>query len=1127
MRNVRRNINLEELNEDIHKIFNIEKVEYIRSQDKITGVKFNLNQSNKDLNYAIIELLNLYIVPAFVLPNSQKNKDVSVRIGNRQETFIVEKYIRNSDIYIESKEKQKGNRKLLDKAKNFVQNLISGEEEIEFIEINKDNLNFQISSNESTEVEITFAESEINMRHMEGILNCTSNFKKLTNNDVIKSLIEIDYNQPVVKSQDKLNIYPFFAKKTIGDNKDNIKQQETILCLTTKQNDVELVSSIFRDNASQFKIKCKEGEYSLLSYSLDNPFSQNLIDFLLFFNDPSCNGDTKISNLQRIEKIFSEDIEIKNGQEDKKENGSNKAKIRIENATCFTSSLYYEDGHLQLKKSVSEEKVYFNFEVRVESDLDQKESQLIYDSTIYKIASLISFFALCFNENKFSISAEVDKENIFSLKTSSYSELVPTICEKLKKHAIPLIKPEDYANPKPQHVQVLDLFCTKKVKFKLEAEAQKIAIDRLKDVEGLISGISILDSCRKEFLDNISNPVRCYLSNFFYDKDNPSCVYVIAHKDLKINNHLLDENSEIDFLKNQFLKSFSRISGNLKQIGNLIKTKEGKELLFCSIDINVDKLLSHNKPQEEEVKAEPQKYIEYDVDWQEECFVKITPANDYTSLKLGLKKACEFVHRRVQHVCKQLLEKINTLQCGREQKVEQDDQLSDESIIQATLDDNISNFNEFRDEKVREFQIIKPNLDSEQEKIIVNIGKSISYAIQRYEEVVKIYLFINKNANDLSKLLEKHVEELEQLMLDIQMSKNNQIVGEIGKSLAEQDAGLSNTKNGNIQENINLSLTNSGEQTDCIEENEKVENKVTLGHILELFKELSSKLKEWKELNQGTTSGESRDASILFHHLKSQIKQCIEINQKQEEKALYEKIYQKIHYIYYSCIELAELEIRKIEGVTRSYLLDEQEEELKRREVQLEQMTSVKEAGSDIIISAAQSVISLYKKTKDKVINLKNQLQSPNVHNTEYPSNSSYNNTYNDDNQPPNYRQHNAVCNLEVTSQSNNFTIDNTYNHKRSNLQKLSAGIKDAFSEKENYAFLVFIAVGTSGTLAYFVPEGLRKFVPSEKLNIIDITVAIGATVLIALSVAALTYSVHSNVTNPTASSHNARSLNP
>ncbi|WP_339048597.1 hypothetical protein [Candidatus Mesenet endosymbiont of Phosphuga atrata] len=1109
--------NLDELSSNVCKIFNIEKVEYIRPQDKITGVKFSLNQSSKDLNI-IAELLNLYIVPAFVLPSDRKNKDVSVRIGNRQETFIVKRYIKQNDAYIESTqlEQQKSSGGWLEKAKNTVKssinvvhNLINGKEEIEFIEINKDNLNFQISSNESTEVEITFAESEINMQHMEGILNCISNFKGLTNNDAIKPQIKINCDHPVAESQDKLNIHPFFAQRTIKNNKGNIKQQETTLCLTTTQNDVELVSSIFRDNTSQLKIKYKENEYSLLSYNLDNPFSQNLVDFLLFFNDSSCNGNAKISNLQKVEKIFSEDIEIKNGQED--------SRIKIENATCFTSSLYYKDRNLQLKKSSLGEKIYFNFEVRVENDLDQieKKSGHIYRAVIYKIISLISFFDLLLNEDKFSILIEIDGKKNYSIERSLINKTVAKFnnlfnVKYYTEYLNDNISTQLNALAKSLNMQVLDLFCTKKVSLKLETEVQKIAINRLENIKHLVNGISALESCKKEFLDNTSNPsMHCYLSNFFYEGNNLSCVYVITHpKNLSINGGLLDKNSAIDFLQNELQKNFDRISNNLKQI------QKEENFSVYSIDINIDKLLSQHidKFQEEEaieakeetkiieVKAESEKY---DVDWQEECFVKITPANDYTSLELSLKEACEFVHRRVQHVCKQLLEKINALQCGKEQKAEQDDQLSiDESIIQATLDDNISNFNKFADEKVRKFKDIKPDLDVEQRKVIDSIGNSTLNAVQRYGEVAKIYLFINKNANDLQGILKKNVEELERLMLGISTSK---------------------------------------------EESEEVENEVTLKHVLELFDKLSKKLSEWEGQDQDfqnkiASSIQKKSIPDLFCNLTSKITHLIKQKDANVEQTQtldqYKQILNLAYNIFYSAkilhyykiqngFEKLEIEIHNITHDCLKKELDEKEEELKRREVQLEQMTSVKEDGSDIIISTAQSVISLCKEVKNKVINFKNQFQpqNSNVQNIEYLNDSFCNqgngSTHNHSSQQSGYKENN----IKVTSQLNYSTADSAYNHK-SNLQKLKAGIKDAFSEKENYAFFVFIAVGTAGTLAYFVPEGLRKFVPSKKLNIIDITVAVGVTALIALSVVALAYSVytnivHSNMTDPTAFSHN------
>ncbi|GHM58599.1 MAG: hypothetical protein sL5_07110 [Candidatus Mesenet longicola] len=1194
-------MNLEELNENIHKIFNIENIKYISSQDKITGIKFNLDQKNENFNHTIIKLLNLYIVPAFVLPSDQKNKDVSVRIGNRQETFIVKRYIKQDNAYIESTqlEQQKSSGRFFEKVKNFTQHFINGKEEIEFIEINKSNLNFQISSDKSTEVEITFSESEIDMQYIEGVLNCISNFKGLTNNDVIKPLIKINCNHPVAESQDKLNIYPFFSQRTIRDNKDNINQQETTLCLTTTQNDVTLVSSIFKNNAGPLKIKYKENKYSLLSYNLDNPFSQHLTNFLLFFNDPSCNGEAQISNLQRIKKIFSEDIEIKANQEDKEENGSNKAKIRIENATCSTSSLHYEGKNLQLKKSGSEEKIYFNFEVGVENDLDQKESKFIYDSMIYKIVSLISFFALSFNGNEFSISAEVDTKNIFSIKTNSYSELVPTICEKLKKHAISL----DYTNPKPHHVQVLDLFCNeKKVKFTLEIEAQKIAINKLKDVEGLISSISILDSCRKEFLDNISNPsVYCHLSNFFYEGNSLSCIYVVTYpKNLSVKGGLLDENSAIDFLQNELQKNFDRISNNLKQI------QKKENFSVYSIDINIDKLLSQHidtlqeeatevteetKITEEAVKAEPQKYIEYDVDWQEECFAKITPTNDYTSLEDGLKEACKFVHYRVLHVCRQLLEKINTLQLGKEQKVAQDDQLSiDESTIQTTLDDNISNFNKFIDEKVREFEAIKLNLNVAQGSTIASIGNSTLNAVQRYKEVIKIHLFINKNANDLKKTLEKNVEALEQLIFDVQMSNICQMIAKISRSTEESKQSDPTTQQ---EESQNQDAELSNTENDNIGENEKVENEVTLEQILELFNKLNKKSIEWynseveswliSTIDQGFGESKGEDdfdlsksittpeidtsspqiyniwdeqVNRFLHQFESKIQKCINVKKQNfDEEQIkiitldqYKQILNLADNIFYSAkilhyykiqdgFEKLEKEIHNIVGITHDYLkkeLDEQEEELKRREVQLKQEISVRKIGSDIIISATQRVVPLCKKVKDKIIDSIGQVQSQssNVQNVEYSSSLFHNNHYNYNYQQSDFSQANTKYNSKIiTNQSNSITIDSTCNHKRSNLQKLKTGIKDAFSEKENYAFLVFIAIATAVVLAYFVPEGLRKFVPSEKLNISDITVAVGATALIALSVAALAYSVytniiHSNMTDPTASSYTVHSLN-
>ncbi|XGA08256.1 MAG: hypothetical protein U0X86_000456 [Wolbachia endosymbiont of Xenopsylla cheopis] len=1200
-------MNLEELNENIHKIFNIENIKYISSQDKITGIKFNLDQKNENFNHTIIKLLNLYIVPAFVLPSDQKNKNVSVRIGNRQETFIVKRYIKQDNAYIESTqlEQQKSSGRFFEKVKNFTQHFINGKEEIEFIEINKSNLNFQISSDKSTEVEITFAESEIDMQYIEGVLNCISNFKGLTNNDVIKPLIKINCNHPVAESQDKLNIYPFFSQRTIRDNKDNINQQETTLCLTTTQNDVTLVSSIFKNNAGPLKIKYKENEYSLLSYNLDNPFSQHLTNFLLFFNDPSCNGQAQISNLQRIKKIFSEDIEIKANQEDKEENGSNKAKIRIENATCFTSSLHYEGGNLQLKKSGSKEKIYFNFEVGVENDLDQKESKFIYDSMIYKIVSLISFFALSFNGNEFSISAEIDTKNIFSIEGKLYSKLnsflglASNIGKKLREHAV-LTSINQKGNSRPQHIQVLDLFHTQGVSFKLEVEAQKIAINKLKDVEDLISSISILDSCRKEFLDNISNPsMHCYLSNFFYEGNNLSCVYVITHpKNLSINGGLLDKNSAIDFLQNELQKNFNRISNNLKQI------QKEENFSVYSIDINIDKLLSQHIDKlqeeatevteeteitEEEVKAELKKHAGYDVDWQEECFAKLT--NDYTSLELGLKKACEFVHYRVLHVCEQLLKKINTLQLGKEQKVEQNDHLPiDESTIQTTLDDNISNFNKFIDEKVREFEAIKLNLNVAQGSTIGSIGNSTLNAVQRYKEVIKIHLFINKNANDLQKILEKNVEALEQLIFDVQMSNICQMIAKISRSTEESKQSDPTTQQ---EESQNQDAELSNTENDNIGENEKVENEVTLEQILELFNKLNKKSIEWynseveswliSTIHQGFDESKGEDdfdlsksittpeidtshpqiyniwdeqVNRFLHQFESKIQKCINVKKKNfyEEQIeiitldQYKQILNLADNIFYSAkilhyykiqdgFEKLEKEIHNIVGTTHDYLkkeLDEKEEELKIREAQLEQEISIKKIGSDIIVDVIQKGVSLYERVKDKVTNLKDQFQpqNSNIQNTEYSSNlpcsrGSYN-TYDYNNQQS---SHNIEQNSTVMIQPNNSNIHSTYNHKRSNLQKLKTGIKDAFSEKENYAFFVFIAIATAGVLAYFVPEGLRKFVPSEKLNISDITVAVGATALIALSVAALAYSVytnivHSNMTDPTASSYTVHSLN-
>lgn len=641
---------LEKLNKRVNEIFGIEKTEHINTENKIRGIRFNLSKKNENSNCTILlllELLNLYIVPAFVLPNAQKSKTtevVSIKMGDHEKKPIattIKRYIKQNNTYIESNqlEQQINSEGFCQKIKNFIQNSLNEKEEIEFTGINKDNLNLQISDSENTAVEVTFTASEINTQHIESILNCTSNFRKLINNSAIKSLIEIDYNHSTVESQDKLNIYPFFAKKTVK------KKQEIILSLITNQNNVELVSGIFRDSKEQLEIKCGGNKCSLLSYSLDNPFSQHLVDFLLFFNDPSYNGDAKISNLQTIEKIFSEEIEIKDTQ--KSEEKNSKVKIKIENVTCFTSYLHYEDGCLKLKKSNSGEKIYFNFEVKIENCLDQikKEPEYIYDTTIYKIVSLISFFALCFNKNEFSISAAVDGKNIFSIKVSLYSELVTPIYEKLKGYTKPLIKPEDYTNLKPQHVQVLDLLCTKKVNFKLEAETQKIAINRLENIEHLMSSISILNSCRKEFLDNIDSPsVGCYLSDFLHTNNNLSCVYVITYQE--------DLSLGINFLQNELQKSFSRISNSLKQI------EKGDKLLSYSMDIDISKSLAHdtNKSQkeeiveitkvtEEEVKTESQKCIEieYDVDWKKECFDKIKPTDNYTSLELGLKEAHKFV----------------------------------------------------------------------------------------------------------------------------------------------------------------------------------------------------------------------------------------------------------------------------------------------------------------------------------------------------------------------------------------------------------------------------------------------------------------------------------------------------
>ncbi len=1137
------NKKLDQINEKLNTIFNINVNHIIQNNDdKVTGIKFTLPQGNENSNDIIFELLDFYIIPAFILNNTNTTSIINIKINNKASNRIItiKKYIKDNNTYIDSKQakQQKEKAGRLQKIKSSFQS----EEKIEFIEINKDKFDFNFDTSEK--VEITFASSEINTEHIEGVLKCVSNFKKLIENELGKSIIEVNHHQLTTESKGKLNIYPFFAKKIKGN------KSEIVFCLASEENNAECIKSIFGGGQDQCKIKHKQNEYLLFNYNLNSAFLGNSIQS---FNDQS-----KI-----IEEQFSEKIKIKDSQEKEEESKrSEEIEIKIENVTCSTSSLRYENGHLQLKKSTSEEKekLKFSFDIGISdhnfNQIEKAALDNVYNAIIYKIVSLISFFDLCLDESKFSVFVDDDKHSVTEVNLAIPG--VNLVVSKAKNAAAKisdLFKIKYYTEQVVSNImnrlQSLNLFYTKKVSFRLEVECQKIKLNNLNNIESLVSGISILNAQSKAFSDTINNPlVRRYLSNFLYKNDNQvSCTYVITYP----------KNFKIESLFDKFQESF-------KSISNSFEKTSGDGHLLYSMTIDIDKLLSNpiNEPKavqnievatevtkelkitEEGTNAKPQSQIEYNINWEKECFCKIGDANDYDELEQNLKEASKFVHERLVYVCEQLLKKIDTLQKGREQSPSQQFLTMDKSTAEqyrTTLNKNIESYNSFIRKKKDEFNTIKLNLNETQESNIDKLFDKLDSAVCNYKEMARVNLFISKNGTRLSEVLEKNIEKLEQLIEKIIPSK--ELVEEVIKNTIPQ-AGTDNFTTDEIAENKLLdntqdsdSVENNSPELDVNEtgqekevesfnndtnaaentqqepqanDNEEQESKTTSDDIYQLFQKLSSNLDKWENLGQSSQNDQDQTITNLFQNLTSKIENCITQRKKNSDEKIverYKQMQNHVEIIYYSDLTRAETAIHNTVGLALY------EKELKTKEKESNeisvQKTNRAKIGSEFVVGIVQGGLSLYNKCKDAITPAKKKTAEPKDEVYEPANNTNYEygcRTQNSNTCRSNYDQ----LNFHSSNNPSPLHSQSFPSPKLSNLKKCKRTLKAMFSEKENYAFLAFCILGVTSLLAYFIPGGLRDLVPHEKQKGIDITIAVSASIVIILCFAALIYSAYDTI---------------